>query len=130
MPRLSKAVRGATQVTKRRAMCEVSTLEKIRGQRLIKMTRQNERLKIELEKIKGTHVALESIKRIVVTANTVVKQQLLAVGPRTGTQLAACDNPAECSRIVTEAISLVLDDLAYDQPVSQGSGVPLDAGRA
>jgi hypothetical protein len=91
-----------------------STLEKIREQRLIKFIQQNERLRIELERMKQTHVSLEDIKRDILDANARVRAKLEALPSRLALQVSGVA-PAEAERLMRLTIREALLELLYER---------------
>jgi hypothetical protein len=91
-----------------------STLEKIREQRLIKFTQQNERLRIELERIKETHVSLDDMKRDILDANSRVRAKLEALPSRLAVQVCGA-TPAEAERLMRTTIREALLELLYER---------------
>lgn len=83
--------------------------------RLTRVLRQNEKINLELKRLKGDSVSFEVHKREVLAANSTVKQQVLAVPHRLAAQLTAIDDPREVSRVLTEALTECLNDLAYER---------------
>src|SRR5215475_9359340 len=51
-------------------------------ERLKRLKHQNRKLSLDVRKIEGEMVSLAEMKRVVLAANVVVKQQILAVPPR------------------------------------------------
>jgi hypothetical protein len=94
-----------------------SSLETLRRHRIVRVKRQNEKLRLDLKKTKGELVPLEKIKHEVLAANAVVKQQLLSLPFRLGSQLAGTSDPRECSKILEVALVQCLNDLAYGTPL-------------
>src|SRR5215510_13497254 len=91
-----------------------STIERIREERLKKLRHQNDKLHLELQRLKASVVNVEEIKQSVIKANTVVKTQFLALGPRLATALASISDAREISRLLTQEITAVLNELAYE----------------
>jgi small-conductance mechanosensitive channel len=91
-----------------------STLEKIREQRLIKFTQQNERLRIELERIKQTHVSLDDMKHTILDANARVRAKLEALPSRLAVQVSGAP-PAEAERLMRLTIREALLELLYER---------------
>ncbi len=99
-----------------------SSLETLRRHRIVRVRRQNEKLALDLKKTKGEMVPLAEIKREVLAANAVVKQQLLAIPFRLATTLATISDPRELGRVLSEALVEALNDLAYERNLYQPPG--------
>ena len=109
---------GAAPATVARALKspsagESNTHEKIRQERLKKLRAQNERLRFEMRKIKLEWVRLEDIKRVVIKANHVVKQHLLAIPWRLAVRLAAMTEERAVAELLRQEITDTLNELAY-----------------
>src|SRR5262245_34508726 len=81
-----------------------STLERYRLKRLEKISLQNKKLKLELERIRGTHVEFEAIKRQVIAANTTVKNHLLALPYRLAQKIASMTEPSQIQELLRKEI--------------------------
>jgi hypothetical protein len=98
-----------------------SSLETLRRHRIVRVRRQNEKLRLDLQKIKGEWVPLEKIQREVLAANAVVKSQFLALGPRLAPALALVSDPQEISRLLGVEVEKICNDLAYGVPAEDGT---------
>jgi hypothetical protein len=94
-------------------------MEAIRRERLLKYKLGNAKLGVEVQKLRAQVGNIEAFKQEVIAANTLVKVQLLAIPYRLNERLASETNPAEVARVLTQAITAALNDLAYsrEQPV-------------
>jgi hypothetical protein len=90
-----------------------SSLETLRRHRIVRVKRQNEKLRLDLKKTKGELVPLEKITREVIQANTTVKTQFLTLGPRLAPTLAPISDPRDISRLLTTEVEKICNDLAY-----------------
>jgi hypothetical protein len=84
---------------------------RLAAERLKRLRRQNERLRIELKREKGDLVSFEAIKRQVLAANTSVKNQIFAVIER------ADYLPREHRLQLKREMIQALTDLAYERGV-------------
>ena len=89
------------------------TAGQIAEARLQRLQHQNEKLQIEVRRLKAEWVPFESIKSDVLRANATVKQQLLALPYRLSESLAQVSEPREVARILREALVQCLNDLAH-----------------
>jgi hypothetical protein len=94
------------------------TTARIGEERLVRLRLQNEKLSNEVRRLKGEVAPVEQIKAEVIRANTTVKTQLLALPHRLGDQMASTLDPKECGRILQEAITQCLNDLAYAREIA------------
>jgi hypothetical protein len=92
---------------------------KLAEQRLIRLKHQNSKLKIELRKLRGQVVPLEQLKREVLAANQVVKNQLLALPDRLAMPLIHLTDPRDIRRVLRDGIADALNDLAYETETQQ-----------
>jgi regulator of replication initiation timing len=90
-----------------------STLEKIRLQRLERLVTQNERYRLELEKMKQAWVPRAQFQADVIRANIAVKMQFLALGPRVAPELATMTDARDIGRRLTQEVERICNDLAY-----------------
>src|SRR5438128_2698100 len=97
-----------------------TTAGRISQARLTRLTRQNEKLEIEVQRLKGEVGPIETFKQEVLRANAVVKTQLLALPFRLADQLATATDSHDCSQILQEAITQACNDLAYGTPAEDG----------
>jgi hypothetical protein len=104
---------GATNDHKGAAYKALTT--KLAEQRLIRLRQQNAKLKLELRKLRGQVAPLEDIKRQVLAANQVVKNQLLALPDRLAMPLIYLTDPRDIRRVLREGIVDALNDLAYEK---------------
>ncbi len=97
-----------------------SLTTRLASERLRRLKHQNSKLSLELKKLRGQVGDIDKFKREVLAANQVVKQQILAVGPRLAPQLASISDPRELGRLLTEALVEALNDLAYERENTNG----------
>jgi hypothetical protein len=90
---------------------------RISAARLIRLTRQNEKLAIEVQRLRGEVGPIEVHRQEVLKANGVVRQQILAVPYRLGPQLATTTDPQQCGKLLEDALVQCLNDLAYARQV-------------
>ena len=90
-----------------------TTAGRISQARLTRLTRQNEKLEIEVQRLRGEVGPIEVIRREVIRANTLVKGQFLSIGPRLAPQLASMADPREISKLLTTEIEQTCNDLAH-----------------
>src|SRR5262249_46502075 len=90
---------------------------KLASERLKRLKHQNTKLSLELRKLRGQVVDGEKMKREVLAANSVVKQQILAVPVRDGPALGLT---REQIAGLTKALVDCLNDLAYCREEGKG----------
>jgi hypothetical protein len=91
---------------------------KLAEQRLIRLRQQNAKLKLELRKLRGQVAPVDEIKRQVLAANHVVKNQLLALPDRLAMPLIHLSDPRDIRRVLRDGIVDALNDLAYEKSQS------------
>lgn len=96
-----------------RAHSDKSTLEQIREQRLKKLKHTNEKLTIEIKRLKGGLVLVDDLKREVIQANTIVKNRLLGIPAKLAPRLAGMTEPHEIQQTLRYEIETALNELAY-----------------
>lgn len=89
-----------------------ATTTKIAKERLRRLRHQNAKLALEVKKLKGQVGDVDKHRREVLSANSVVKQQVLAVPIRVGPQLGLTREQVEGIR---QALVECLNDLAYSE---------------
>jgi transposase len=90
-----------------------STLERIRLERLRRLQNQNERLVLELEKMRHTWVERAVFEAQVVRYNTAVKMELLSLPYQLAPKLLNLAEPTAIQKILHDSIVRALNDLAY-----------------
>src|SRR2546426_10625275 len=86
-----------------------TTAGRISQARLTRLTRQNEKLEIEVQRLRGEVGPLEEFKQVVLRANSVVKLQILSVPIREGPRLGLS---GEQITGLNQALADSLNDLA------------------
>jgi predicted transcriptional regulator len=112
---LKVAPTTVSRALKAPATGEFSTLEKIRQQRLIRLTHQNAKLALEVRKLKAQVVDGDQMRREVLNCNVTVKTQFLSLGPRMAPQLAPITEPREIAKLLTDEVTSICNDLAYER---------------
>ena len=88
-----------------------TTAGRISQARLTRLTRQNEKREIEVQRLRGEVGPIETFKQIVLKANAVVKLQVLAVPIRESPALGLTpEQIAALNRALTDS----LNDLAFN----------------
>lgn len=88
---------------------------KIAEARLLRLRHQNSKLSIELKKLRGAVVPVEHLKRTVLGANLIVRNQLLSLPDRLSLPLVHLTDPREIRLLLRESIVDCLNDLAYER---------------
>jgi hypothetical protein len=101
MPTLSKKVKSLTTKTAEA--------------RLAKMRLQVDRLRMENKRLKGEVGPIDKFRREVVQCNVTVKTQFAALGPRLAPQLATMADPREIAKLLTDEVTSICNDLAYER---------------
>jgi Helix-turn-helix domain len=91
-----------------------STIERLRLARLQKLQHQNDRLHIELQKLKESWVPRDIFEAEVVRANIAVKLQFLSLGVRLAPDLAPMTDIRAIGRRLTEEMTKICNDLAFE----------------
>src|SRR5437867_501326 len=81
--------------------------------------RQNEKLEIEVQRLRGEVGNIDDFKQEVHKANAVVRQQFLALSYRLSPTLAPLSDPHDIQRIMDEAVIQACNDLAFERELSQ-----------
>ena len=92
-----------------------TTAGRISQARLTRLLRQNEKLGIEVQRLRDEVGPIETFKQAVLKANAVVKTQLLALPYRLADQMATATDSRECRTILQEAITQACNDLAFER---------------
>ena len=90
---------------------EAATDRLISKERLKRLTHQNEKLKIEMQRLRGEVGPIEDFKHVVLRANSVVKLQILSVPIRVGPTLGLT---REQIAGLNQALTDSLNDLAFN----------------
>jgi hypothetical protein len=96
-----------------------ATTTQIASERLKRLRHQNSKLALELRKIRGQVGDLDKIRREVLAANSIVRQQILAVPVRDGPALGLT---REQVTSLTAALVEALNDLAYEREKNETDG--------
>jgi hypothetical protein len=107
-----------------------TTASRISEARLARLTHQNEKLALELKKLKGQVVDIDQHIANVRRANVVVKTQFLALGPRLASRLASLTDPRDISQLITSEVEKICSDLAYEETYKNQPDIcPMCGGR-
>jgi hypothetical protein len=89
-----------------------ATTTQIASERLKRLRHQNAKLLLDIRKIKGQVGDLDKIRREVLAANAIVKQQVLAVPVREAPMLGLT---REQTAALLQALTVCLNDLAFQR---------------
>jgi hypothetical protein len=92
-----------------------TTAGRISAARLTRLTRQNEKLEIEVQRLRGEVGPIEEFKQMVLKANAVVRLQFLALSHRLSPTLAPLSDPRDIQRIMDESVIQACNDLAFER---------------
>jgi hypothetical protein len=112
------------------------TAGRIAEARLKRLTHQNEKLHIEVQRLRGEVGPIEAFKQMVLKANSVVRSQFLGLPHRLSSQMASTADPRECATILEAAIVRICNDLAFEKErppqncPTCGRGMEEEGGRA
>jgi hypothetical protein len=93
----------------------VGITQKLAQERLRRLRHQNRALVLTIAEKKGEVVSADELKRLVLSANASVKQQILAIPFRISESLASITEPREIARVLHQALTAALNDLAYER---------------